>query len=175
MKESKMNGLSYAEINSAVVRDLNSSASINDYSDDLKRIVEANWTTVRTQITTNSNMICSEFNFRFASNRGPHQNVINFWPSPLSVSNYLIEFTRGVLYHYFVRRRRSFRVNFSPNLALISNHTGQNSFIWASRSNHGVLDTSYFCHSVFTAVFRSNSNNISHQTYITSSEANAKP
>ena len=145
-----MNGLSYAEINSAVVRDLNSSASINDYSDDLKRIVEGNWTTVRTQITTNSNMICSEFNFRFASNRGPHENVINFWPSPLSVSSYLIEFTRGVLYHYFVRRKRSFRVNFSPNLALISNHTGQNSFIWASRSNHGVLDTSYFCHSVQT-------------------------
>ena len=145
-----MSGLSYAEFNSAITRDLDSSAAINDYSDELKVIVERNWTTVRNQITVNSNLVCSEFNFRFSSNRYPHQNVINFWPSPLSVSNYLIEFARGVLFHYFVRTRKSFRVNMSPNLALISTSTGQSSFIWASRSNHCLLDTSYLVHDIQT-------------------------
>ena len=42
-----MSGLSYAEFNSAITRDLDSSAAINDYSDELKVIVERNWTTVR--------------------------------------------------------------------------------------------------------------------------------
>ena len=159
-----MSGLNYNQINDTIVRDLNSSAAENDYCDELKEIVEAHWTTVRNQITINANMMVSEFNFRLASNRSPnYHNVKNFWPSPLHVSNYLINFVRGVLYYYFVRRRRSFRINLSPNMAIISTTGGPNSFIWASRSNHGILANSYLVHDVqsfnhFIDVILSNEN-----------------
>ena len=143
----KMSGLSYNQINDTIIRDSDSSAANNDYCDDLRQIVQANWNTVRNSITVNANMMVSEFNFRLSSNRPPnYHNVMNFWPSPLHVSNYLIDFVRGVLYHYFVRRRRTFRINLSPNMAIISTSGGPSNFIWASRSNHGILANSYLVH-----------------------------
>ena len=142
-----MNGLSYTEFNDAIVRDVHSSAAANDYCDDLKQIVEANWNTVRNQITINANMMVSEFNFRLSSNRPlSDAHLRNWWPSPLYVSDYLIQFVRGVLYHYFVRRRRSVRINFSPNMGIISTTGESHSFIWASCSNHAILNNSWLIH-----------------------------
>ena len=146
-----MSGLSYAEINNAIVRDLDSTVAGNDYCDELRRVVEANWNTIRNQITVNPNMMVSEFNFRLSSNRPlSDAHVRNWWPSPLHVSNYLIEFVRGVLYHYYVRLRRSVRVQFSPNMAIISTTGGPSNFIWASRSNWGILGQSYLIHDIQT-------------------------
>ena len=146
-----MSGLSYAEINDTIVRDQDSSVCDNDYCDDLRQIVQTNWSTVRNEITINSNMMVSEFNFRLASNRPLNDaHVRNYWPSPLFVSNHLIEFVRGVLYHYYVRRRRSVRINLSPNMAILSTNGGPNNFIWSSRSNHCILNTSYLIHDMQT-------------------------
>ena len=138
------NMMSLSDVYTHVRLDANATASALDgYSPHFRSVIRNNWPHVRNSLIIGSRLICTEFQFRLAYGRiSPAQ--IDFWPSNLGASNLLISYTKSVIKHFYVRRRISIYVNFSPSFVLSTR--GNSFFLYSSRSNFGCLDTAYLIH-----------------------------
>ena len=149
-----MSALTNDQINSVIRSDLNSSVAINDYSPELFDLARDHWENVRNQVTLSSNMICSEVSFRLSSHR-PDPTILNFWPATLDLCPFLFRYLKGIFHEHFIKKRKAWRVNFSPSIAIISLVNQTQNFIWASRSNNQALPVSFLIHNqqTFTHFF----------------------